>query len=68
VPQGLFMLMTNGIGATVGSLAAQKVVNVFGEGGVATPQCWEIFASYALVVGVAFLLIFRPKKDEIAKA
>lgn len=27
--QGLFMLMTNGLGATIGTLAAQKVVNLF---------------------------------------
>ena len=30
--QGLFMLMTNGIGATVGSFAAQAVVNAHTEG------------------------------------
>ena len=72
--QGLFMLMTNGIGATIGTLAAQAVINHYTHplplnGNIYTvgnwQQCWFIFAAYALVVGVAFWLIFRPKKKEI---
>lgn len=61
--QGLFMLMTNGIGATIGTLGAQQVVNHFTVDSVTEWQsCWYIFAAYALVVGIAFALIFRPKK------
>ncbi len=61
--QGLFMLMTNGIGATIGTLGAQQVVNHFTVDGVTEWQsCWYIFAAYALVVGIAFALVFRPKK------
>ena len=61
--QGLFMLMTNGIGATIGTLGAQQVVNHFTVDGVTEWQpCWYIFAAYALVVGIAIALIFRPKK------
>ena len=61
--QGLFMLMTNGIGATIGTLGAQHVVNYYTIDGVTEWQsCWYIFAAYALVVGIAFALIFRPKK------
>ena len=61
--QGLFMLMTNGIGATIGTLGAQQVVNHFTVDGVTEWQsCWYIFAAYALVVGIAFALMFRPKK------
>lgn len=61
--QGLFMLMTNGIGATIGTLGAQQVVNHFTVDGVTAWQpCWYIFAAYALVVGIAFALMFRPKK------
>ena len=69
--QGLFILMTNGIGATVGSIAAQQVVNIFthqetindatytvGNWGAT----WTTFSVYALIVGVLFALIFRPKK------
>lgn len=61
--QGLFMLMTNGIGATIGTLGAQQVVNYYTIDGVTEWQsCWYIFAAYALVVVIAFALIFRPKK------
>lgn len=61
--QGLFMLMTNGIGATIGTLGAQQVVNYYTIDGVTEWQsCWYIFAAYAMVVGIAFALIFRPKK------
>lgn len=63
--QGLFMLMTNGLGATIGSFAAQLVVNSHTHEGTTEWQtCWYIFALYALIVGVAFALIFRPKKTE----
>lgn len=66
--QGLFMLMTNGLGATIGSLAAQEVVDLHTVGGVTQWQsCWYIFASYALIVGVAFALVFRPKKEKATK-
>lgn len=64
--QGLFMLMTNGIGATVGTLSAQAIVNAHTVGGVTDWQtCWYIFAAYALVVGLSFALMFRPKKHEV---
>ena len=59
--QGLFMLMTNGIGATVGSFAAQAVVNAHTVGNVTEwSSCWYIFAGYALLVGVSFALMFQP--------
>ena len=64
--QGLFMLMTNGIGATVGSFAAQDVVTSHTANGVTDWQtCWFIFAGYALVVGVSFAMMFRPKKESV---
>ena len=64
--QGLFMLMTNGIGATVGTLSAQAIVNTHTVDGVTDWQtCWDIFAAYALLVGVSFALMFRPKKVEV---
>ena len=69
--QGLFMLMTNGLGATIGTLAAGGIVNHFCtwqdgylQGDWQT--CWFIFAGFALVVAVSFALVFRPKKDEVA--
>lgn len=65
--QGLFMMMTNGIGATIGSLSAQAVVTGHTDavGIVDWQPCWYIFATYALVVGVLFALIFRPKKENV---
>ena len=63
--QGLFMLMTNGIGATVGTLSAQAIVNAHTNAGVTDwAPCWLIFAGYAMVVAVLFALIFHPKKSE----
>ncbi len=66
--QGLFMLMTNGIGATIGTLAAGAIVNHYctwqGDYLVGDWQtCWFIFASFALVVGVTFALVFNPGKQ-----
>jgi len=63
--QGLFMLMTNGIGASVGSLAAQAVVNFHtaADGTVAWNPVWATFAVYALMVGVLFAFIFHPEKS-----
>lgn len=54
--QGVFMMMTNGLGATIGSYAAGKVVDVYGW-----PNSWFIFAGYALVVAILFALVFRYK-------
>ena len=56
--QGVFMMMTNGFGATVGSYAAGKVVDLYGW-----PQSWYIFAGYALVVAILFALLFRYKHN-----
>ena len=71
--QGLFMLMTNGIGATLGTLVAQAVINVFTEGQsfgsewllmdkagtMGWSGAWLIFAAYALAVAVAFIFAFK---------
>ena len=67
--QGLFMMMTNGIGATVGTLVAGEIVNHYcqWEGGYLLGNwqtCWFIFAAFALVVGVSFALLFNPDKKK----
>lgn len=65
--QGLFMLMTNGIGATIGTLGAQAVINhfVFNAENPDWSTAWYIFAGYALVVMFLFMILFKePKKDE----
>lgn len=63
--QGLFMLMTNGLGASIGVIAAQEVVNHFtvnqtNFAGWST--AWYIFAGYALVIAVLFAIFFKDKK------
>lgn len=74
--QGLFMLMTNGVGAAVGTLAAQWVVNVLvnaqrvpGSDGIINwhavmegwQSAWFIFAAYSLVIAVLFAILFKYK-------
>lgn len=75
--QGLFMIMTNGIGASIGTFLAGNFVinkNVFVSG--LTPEgmlegwraSWFIFAAYALVVAILFIFIFKqPKRVEVTK-
>ncbi|WP_298640909.1 MFS transporter [uncultured Prevotella sp.] len=62
--QGLFMLMTNGLGATIGTLLAGEIVNHYctWENGFLVGDwqtCWFIFAGFALAVGVSFALLFK---------
>ncbi len=67
--QGLFILMTNGFGASIGTLGAQYVVNHFVDFNSTTPQiegwskAWFVFAAYAAVVAVAFALLFKYKHN-----
>ena len=60
--QGVFMLMTNGLGAFVGSYIAGAVVTKVGW-----PDSWYVFAGYALVVALLFMLLFKdPSKAKSA--
>lgn len=63
--QGLFMLMTNGLGAILGGLFAGKVVDYFTDAtGLKNWQnIWFTFALYALVIAILFLLLFKYKHD-----
>ncbi|MCM1290728.1 MAG: MFS transporter [Prevotella sp.] len=78
--QGLFMIMTNGIGASIGTfLAGELVVNKLvdlspvsdkaGEIAQATTnlagwrESWFIFATYALIISILFIFIFRTPKS-----
>lgn len=67
--QGLFTLVTNGIGATVGMVGAQMIINSFTYGmqigdNIYTvgdwDTCWLIFSCYALVVAIFFHFAFHP--------
>lgn len=58
--QGLFMIMTNGLGAFIGGTASGKVVDYFTAGGVKDwRSIWFTFAAYALVLGVTFPFLFK---------
>jgi len=62
--QGLFMLMTNGIGAFLGNYISGRVVDYFTANGVKDWQSiWFSFAGYALVLGVIFPLVFKYKHE-----
>ena len=73
--QGLFMIMTNGIGATIGTLSAQQVVNKFVTSQTDTAAqmsgwstSWYIFAGYALVVAILFMFIFKNPEKQVPRA
>lgn len=85
--QGLFMLMTNGLGASIGTLTAGWIINKYCQwdkfqidgkdvdflvdrantGGWSTS--WFIFAGFALVIGILFMLLFKYKHqpDTVSK-
>jgi nucleoside transporter len=79
--QGLFMLMTNGLGASIGTWAAGKVVNhlVYNPQAAAAAQgldpagagnwaaAWYIFAAYAFVVGFLFMILFKDPQKKAAQ-
>ena len=62
--QGLFMLMTNGIGAFLGGTLSGAVVDYFTIDGVKDWQSiWFTFAGYSLILGMVFPFIFNYKHD-----
>ena len=62
--QGLFMIMTNGLGAMIGAYGSGVIIQVFTHNGLRDWQTiWFIFAAYALVIGVTFMLLFKYKHD-----
>ncbi len=65
--QGLFMMMTNGAGAWLGSKVSGWVIDNYfttPAGDKEWQQIWLSFAGYALVVAVLFLVLFRHKHEE----
>lgn len=68
--QGLFMLMTNGIGAFVGGTLSGWVVDYFTYDGIRDWQSiWLSFAGYALVLGLVFPFVFKssPKQTVVVQ-
>jgi len=56
--QGVFMIMTNGFGAFIGSYVAGWIVDKSGW-----PNSWFIFAGYSLVVTIVFAIVFKYRHD-----
>jgi len=68
--QGLFMLMTNGVGAILGGEFAGRTVSYFTvENKVQWSSVWFSFAGYALVIAILFAIVFKYKHnpDDVAK-
>ena len=67
--QGLFMIMTNGLGATVGTFGAMIVNHYVVPTDSPEIQlegwrtCWYIFAAYAFLIAVLFWMIFPSVKN-----
>jgi len=62
--QGLFMIMTNGLGAMIGAYGSGVIIQYYTLNGTRDWQTiWFIFAAYSLVVGITFMLLFKYKHD-----
>lgn len=68
--QGLFMMMSNGFGAFFGGIISGQVIDTFfTQDGVRNwHNIWLAFAGYALVIAIAFAILFKHKHnpDEVA--
>ncbi len=64
--QGLFMLMTNGIGAILGSAISGWMIDRFftaPDGAKDWRGIWTAFAVYSLAMAIAFVPLFRHRHD-----
>ncbi len=68
--QGVFMMMVNGVGASLGSIISGLVIDRF----FVSPQhvnnwhgIWLTFAAYSLVIAVIFPFVFRYKHNAALK-
>jgi NHS family xanthosine MFS transporter len=64
--QGLFMMMTNGIGAILGSFGSGLIIQQFfvsADGTKDWQNIWIVFSIYALVVAVLFAVLFKHKHE-----
>lgn len=64
--QGLFMMMTNGVGAWLGSKISGYIIATYfilPNGNSDWHGIWLTFAIYALIVAILFAIFFRHKHD-----
>lgn len=68
--QGLFMMMTNGFGAVIGSYVSGVIIQkyyTYADNSKDWFGIWIAFAGYALVIALLFLLVFKDKQVVIKK-
>ncbi len=63
--QGLFMMMTNGFGAVLGSFTSGWAIEKYftHNGERDWHNIWLTFAGYALIIAIAFAILFKHKHD-----
>lgn len=63
--QGLFMMMSNGFGAFFGGLISGMIIDTYftHNGQRDWHNIWLTFAGYALVIAIAFAVLFKHKHD-----
>lgn len=63
--QGLFMMMSNGFGAFFGGIISGIVIDKFftHDGARDWHSIWLSFAIYALIIGIAFAILFKHKHN-----
>lgn len=64
--QGLFMMMTNGVGAVMGSKISGWLIQRYYTNEAGTRDwhsIWLVFAAYALIVAVLFAIFFKHKHN-----
>ena len=67
--QGVYSIMTNGIGAFIGGVTSGKIIDFFTHDGIKDwRSIWFVFAGYALLLGLIFPLVFKynHKADDLA--
>lgn len=64
--QGLFMMMTNGFGAILGSYVSGWLISSYFTDSIGNKmwhEIWLIFAGYALIIAVMFAIMFKHKHN-----
>ncbi len=62
--QGLFLIMTNGLGAMIGAYGSGYIIDLFTKNGVRDWHAiWTVFSLYALTIAILFMIMFKYKHD-----
>ena len=64
--QGVFVMMTNGFGAYLGTIVSSRAINEFfitSSGSTDWQGAWMAFAIYALIIAILFTVLFKHKHN-----